>query len=70
MVEPNRTAYNDLLKRTDVGSKQDILPPKKIARDSETKDPDRTGYYELLRKVQRSKDSTSLKSTKRLMGQK
>jgi hypothetical protein len=64
MAEPSRTAYNDLLKRTDGPSKKEVSPPKRIVRDSETKDPDRAGYYELLRKVQRSKDSTSLKSNK------
>ncbi len=64
MVERSRAAYNDLLKRTDVAGKKEISSPTKIVRDSETMDPDRTGYYELLRKIQRSEDSTNLKSIK------
>jgi hypothetical protein len=64
MAETSHASYNDLLKRTDVTSKKDVAPLRKVVRDSETKDPDRTGYYELLRKVQRSEDLTGLKSFK------
>jgi hypothetical protein len=66
MAEASRTAYEELVKRRS----DDPLPTKRVSiqkrivRDSETKDPDRIGYYEILKKVQRSKDSTSLKSRK------
>jgi hypothetical protein len=66
MAEASRTAYEELVKRRS----DDRLPTKRVSiqkrivRDSETKDPDRIGYYEILKKVQRSKDSTSLKSRK------
>jgi hypothetical protein len=62
MAEPNRAGYDELRKRTDVvGSKQDLIR-RQPAKDIEAQDADREGYYKLLRKVQRSPDSASLKS--------
>jgi len=64
MAEASRAAYDELLRRRSNEAAVTKRPSqhKRIVRDSETKDPDRVGYYEMLKKVQRSKDSTSLKS--------
>ena len=67
MAEASRAAYDELLRRQ---SDEGVLTKrptqqKRTVRDSETKDPDRVGYYEILRKVQRSEDSTQLKSRRK-----
>ncbi|WP_441252533.1 hypothetical protein AB8A28_19735 [Tardiphaga sp. 71_E8_N1_1] len=62
MSEASQAAYEKLLQRTDIDSRKKPAYPKRSVRDSDTRDPDRKGYYDLLKKVQRSHDATSLKS--------
>jgi hypothetical protein len=62
MAESNRAAYDELLKRTDVPNNKQDSASKRPVREVETRDSDKTGYYELLRKTQRSRDNTSLKA--------
>ncbi|CAN5298495.1 hypothetical protein BH11PSE4_BH11PSE4_15840 [soil metagenome] len=61
MSDASRAAYDELLRRTDVVSRKQPAQPKRTVRDSETRDPDRKGYYDLLKKVQKSRDTSSLK---------
>jgi hypothetical protein len=62
MAEANRDSYNKLLKRTDVlDRKQPLTDDGRTVRGTETLDADKAGYYELLRKAQRSRETTSFK---------
>ena len=61
---PNSHAadYDQLLQRKEHGWLKKPAEPEQRVRDSDTQDPDKKGYYELLAKVQRSRDSASLKA--------
>jgi hypothetical protein len=62
MAEASREVYKKLLKRTDVvDSKQPSTGAERSDRDVEARDADKAGYYELLRKAQRSRENTSFK---------
>jgi hypothetical protein len=62
MTQSNNAAYRDLLRRpVVVNNKHASVPTKRGGEASDPKDPDTVKYQELLRKVQRSRESSRLK---------